>query len=102
VFGTGLPFGPPSETRYADTLRTSLYRRVDIGFSKQFLGAKGQEQTNFLRHIKSMYLTLEVFNLLNINNTVDYTWIEDVDGRSYAIPDFLTPRRLNLKLVATF
>jgi hypothetical protein len=102
VFGTGLPFGPPSETRYADTLRTSLYRRVDIGFSKQFLGATGQEQTNFLRHIKSMYLTLEVFNLLNINNTVDYTWIEDVDGRSYAIPDFLTPRRLNLKLVATF
>ncbi|HOZ33601.1 MAG TPA: hypothetical protein PLM52_12035, partial [Tabrizicola sp.] len=102
VFGTGLPFGPPNETRYADTLRTSLYRRVDIGFSKQFLGAKGQEKTNFLRHINSLTLSLEVFNLLNINNTVNYTWISDVSGRQYAVPDYLTPRRLNLKLIATF
>ena len=102
VFGTGLPFGPPNETRYADTLRTSLYRRVDIGFSKQFLGAKGQEKTNFLRHLNTLTLSLEVFNLLNINNTVNYTWISDVSGRQYAVPDYLTPRRLNLKLIATF
>jgi hypothetical protein len=48
VFGTGLPFGPPK----ADALRGhpthQLYRRVDIGFSKQLLGAKGQEKTNWL------------------------------------------------------
>lgn len=102
VFGTGLPFGPPNETRYADTLRTSLYRRVDIGFSKQFIGAPGQKAPKFLSGLKTMHLSLEVFNLLNINNAVNYTWIQDVSGRQYAIPDFLTPRRLNLKLVASF
>lgn len=102
VFGTGLPFGPPDAERYADTLRTSLYRRVDIGFSKQLLGAKGQEKTNWLRHINDMWLTVEVFNLLNINNTIDHTWITDVSGRQYSIPDFLTPRRFNIKLMAWF
>lgn len=52
VFGTSLPYGPPNQQRYADTLRTSLYRRVDIGFSKQLLGAPGQEKTGALRHMK--------------------------------------------------
>lgn len=102
VFGTGLPFGPPEADRYADTLRTSLYRRVDIGFSKQLLGAKGQEKTNWLRHINDLWLSLEVFNLLNINNTIDHTWITDVSGRQYSIPDFLTPRRFNFKVMAWF
>lgn len=102
VFGTGLPFGPPSPVRYSDTLRTNLYRRVDIGFSKQLLGAAGQEKTGFLGHINNMWLSLEVFNLLNINNTIDYSWVQDVNSRYYAIPGFLTPRRLNLKLIAWF
>jgi hypothetical protein len=102
LFGTSLPYGPPNAVRYADTLRTSLYRRVDIGFSKQLLGAPGQEKTNFLRHVKDLWVSLEVFNLINLNNTVDYTWIQDVQGRYYGIPEFLTPRRLNLKVTARF
>lgn len=102
VFGTGLPFGPPNFNRYADTLRTQIYRRVDIGFSKQFLGAKGQEKSGWLRHIDNLWLTAEVFNLLNINNTIDHTWVTDVSGRQYSVPDFLTPRRFNLKLIAWF
>ncbi|MBS1583543.1 MAG: TonB-dependent receptor [Bacteroidetes bacterium] len=102
VFGTSLPYGPPNYTRYADTLRTSLYRRVDVGFSKQLLGAPGQEKTNALRHIKDLWLSLEVFNLINLNNTVDFTWVQDVQGRYYGIPEFLTPRRINVKLIAWF
>ncbi len=102
LFGTSLPYGPPNETRYGDTLRTSLYRRVDIGFSKQLLGAPGQEKTGVLRHIKDLWISLEVFNLINLNNTVDYTWVQDVQGRYYGIPEFLTPRRINLKLLARF
>lgn len=102
VFGSSLPYGPPNETRYADTLRTSLYRRVDIGFSKQLLGAPGQEKTNALRHIKDLWISLEVFNLMNLNNTVDYTWVQDVQGRYYGIPEFLSSRRLNIKLIARF
>lgn len=101
-FGTGVPFGPPNGERFSDTLRTNLYRRVDIGFSKQLLGAKGQEKSGFLGHIKDMWVSLEVFNLLNINNTINNTWVTDVNGRFYAIPDFLTPRRFNLKVMAWF
>lgn len=101
-FGTGVPFGPPNGQRYADTLRTNLYRRVDIGFSKQLLGAKGQEKSGFLGHINDLWVSLEVFNLLNINNTINHTWVTDVSGRYYAIPDFLTPRRFNLKVMAWF
>jgi hypothetical protein len=102
LFGTSLPYGPPNETRYGDTLRTSLYRRVDVGFSKQLLGAPGQQKTGVLRHIKDLWISLEVFNLINLNNTVDYTWVQDVQGRYYGIPEFLTPRRLNLKVLARF
>jgi hypothetical protein len=102
VFATGLPFGPPNDNRYGDTLRTEVYRRVDIGFSKQLLGAKGQEKTNFLRHIDNMWVSLEVFNLLNINNTVNHTWVTDVNSNQYAIPNYLTPRRFNLKVIAWF
>lgn len=102
LFGTSLPYGPPNETRFADTLRTSLYRRVDIGFSKQLLGAPGQEKTGVLRHVKDLWVSLEVFNLINLNNTVDYTWVQDVQGRYYGIPEFLTPRRINVKLIARF
>ena len=86
-FGTGLPYGPPTMNRWQDVLRTSPYRRVDLGFSKDF---------------KNGYFALEVFNLLGINNTISHTWIEDVNGRQYAIPNYLTGRRLNAKLHFNF
>jgi len=102
VFGTSVPYGPPNTEYYADTLRSSLYRRIDIGFSKQLLGAPGQEKTGGLRHIKDLWISLEIFNLINLNNVVDYTWIQDVQGRYYGIPEYLTPRRINLKVIARF
>jgi len=86
-FGTGLPYGPPTHNRYQDVLRTPPYRRVDLGFSKDL--AKG-------------YIAIEVFNILGINNTISHTWVEDVNGRMYAIPNFLTGRRINLKLHLNF
>jgi len=61
-----------------------------------------EEKTNFLRHIHDMWVQLEVFNLLDINNVVDYRWVQDVNRNQYAIPEFLTPRRVNLKLIAWF
>lgn len=102
VFGTGLPYGAPNASRYEDILRGPLYRRVDIGFSKQLLGAKGQTKRGFLGHIDRAWVSLEVFNLINLNNTIDYSWVQDVGGRYYGIPEYLTPRRINLKLLAWF
>lgn len=103
VYGTGLPFGPPTRERYKDTLRMPPYQRVDIGFSKQLKGKNQQvSQSNPLRHFQSVWLSLEVFNLLQNNNTISYMWISDVQNRQYAIPRYLTSRRVNLRLVASF
>ncbi len=49
-----------------------------------------------------MWLSLEVFNLLQVNNTVSYIWIKDVNNQQYAVPNYLTPRQLNLKLLVEF
>ena len=100
VFGTGMPFGPPSYTRYQDTLRIPPYRRVDIGFSYMLKGEKRKlGPKNPFRHFKSIWLSAEVFNLLGINNTLSYLWIQDITARQYAVPNHLTTRQLNVKLV---
>ncbi|MCH2200168.1 MAG: TonB-dependent receptor [Flavobacteriales bacterium] len=100
-YGTGLPYGPPSFERYLDVLRTSAYRRVDIGFSRELV-VKPAEERNKFKWMKEGYVALEVFNILGVNNTISQTWIEDVNGRQYAIPNFLTGRRLNLKVAFKF
>lgn len=103
VYGSRLPFGPPSSPKYLDTLRMPPYRRVDIGFSKQ-IKESGQylKPGNPFRHFETVWLSLEVFNLLAINNTISHIWITDVTNRNYAVPNYLTPRRINLKLVCAF
>ncbi|MCF8295917.1 MAG: carboxypeptidase-like regulatory domain-containing protein [Saprospiraceae bacterium] len=99
VFGSRLPFGPPTHKRYQATLRIPPYRRVDIGFSKQIKSADSKLRAKSpFRHFNEIWLSLEVFNLLQINNTVSYLWIADVSNRMYAVPNYLTPRQLNLKL----
>ena len=104
-YGTALPFGPPTFERYKDTERTSAYRRVDIGFSRDLVTAKSLEKPANKRKfawMKRGSIAIEIFNLLGINNTISYTWIEDVQGRQYGIPNFLTGRRINLKISAEF
>ncbi len=101
VFGTGFPFGAPKTPKYLHTRRIPPYRRVDIGFSKMLKG-EGSEVKGFLRHFKSVWLTAEVFNLLQFSNTISYIWVTDVDNRRYAIPNYLTPRQINVKLMINF
>ena len=97
-FGTGLPFGPPSFERYKDILRTPPYRRVDVGFSRE-LFTPTEERPN---RRASGFVSVEVFNILGIRNTINHTWIEDVNGRLYAISNFLTDRRVNVKIGLQF
>jgi hypothetical protein len=50
-----------------------------------------------------MWLSFEVFNLLGIQNTLSYLWIQDQSSaRTYAVPNRLTARLLNVKLVTHF
>ncbi|NCC73001.1 MAG: TonB-dependent receptor [Sphingobacteriia bacterium] len=102
-YGSSLPFGPPESARYQQILRMPTYRRVDIGFSKQILGEQTSDNPSrpFLG-MKSLWLSLEIFNLLQVNNTISYIWITDVSGTCFAVPNYLTPRQLNLKIVAQF
>ncbi|HJN06771.1 MAG TPA: TonB-dependent receptor, partial [Bacteroidales bacterium] len=103
LFNTGLPFGAPDTERYEHTLRMPDYRRVDIGFSYQFINEGSTFGSgNPLKHFKNMWISLEVFNLLQIYNTVSYIWIKDINNRQFAVPNYLTPRLLNIKLVAEF
>jgi hypothetical protein len=103
IYGTGMPFGAPGTQRYQQTLRMPDYRRVDIGFSKQIMG----ENTRYtLRHpnsfIKSLWASLDIFNLFGVYNTVSYTWVKDIYNRQNAIPNYLTPRLINLKVSMEF
>ncbi len=104
IFGSGLPFGPPGNDRYKDVLRFPFYRRVDIGFSKQIIDDENDltPKWGVTKHLKSLWAGLEVYNLLQVNNTVSYLWVRDVTGRQYAVPNFLTSRQLNFRIAAKF
>ena len=101
--GSPLPFGPPSYERYKDTLLSPLYRRVDIGFSYDLLhNQEKMTEGSWFKNFQDLWVSVEVFNLLGISNTVSYLWIKDVTNRQYAIPNFLTSRRINVKIHARF
>jgi hypothetical protein len=105
LFGTGVPYGPPGSVRSRNMQRMPAFRRVDIGFSKQFLGSEKYSENNkrnYLHFINDAWISLEVLNLLQINNTISYVWVKDVNNRQYAVPNYLTPRQLNLKIVVNF
>jgi hypothetical protein len=99
LFGTRLPYGPPDFDRYKDTLRQKSYFRVDLGISYDFLYKKKQTQSKFIQKFSDAVISLEVFNLLGINNVLSKQWIQDVSGKYYSIPNYLTQRRFNLKLM---
>lgn len=103
VLGTGMPYGPPTFNRYQDTLRMPFYRRVDIGFSYQILRANRKiKKKTFLNYIRSMFVGVDVFNLLGVNNTVSYLWVRDTGKTLYSVPTYLTPRLINARLVIDF
>ncbi|MFN3529229.1 MAG: TonB-dependent receptor [Bacteroidia bacterium] len=103
VYGSRLPFGPPDFDRARDTLRMPPYRRVDIGFSKLIIGEGAKKPgEGWAKHIKSLWINAEVFNLLQVNNTISYLWVLDTEGFLQNIPNYLTGRLINIRLVASF
>ncbi|MFN5621002.1 MAG: TonB-dependent receptor plug domain-containing protein [Flavobacteriales bacterium] len=101
-FSTGVPYGPPSQERYLDISRTRSYIRADIGFSRDLILEKNKDKNWFNRTFDRGYVALEIFNLLGTNNIINHQWIEDVNGRQYGIPTYLTGRRLNLRMSLSF
>ena len=102
VYNTGLPGGSPS---YADPynyqLRLNDYRRADIGFSFVFKDEKIKSNRVWLKPFSEFSLGLEIFNLFNNQNSITNTWVRDVYTKSqYGIPNYMTTRVFNLKLIA--
>ena len=103
IYGSGLPFGPPDAPRAQQTLRMPAYRRVDIGLTKQLITPQTKfSAKNPFRGFNNMWVALEIFNLLQISNTVSYLWVTDINNNPYAVPNYLTPRTVNLKIGASF
>jgi len=107
-FGTGLPISYPDEERYYTTFKMLPYRRVDLGFSKSLVRpGQSDSKDNFFRHFKSVWLSAEIFNLLDIDNQASATWIRTLSNQSgiadsYSVPNYLTGRRFNIKITAEF
>lgn len=101
-YGSRLPIGPPRSERWQDTFRMPPYRRVDMGISKVLISQSSPGTGKVLEYIDDLSLSLEVFNLLNINNTVSYFWVTSNWGDMYAVPNYLTSRKINLKIAITF
>jgi hypothetical protein len=51
-----------------------------------------------MRWTKNTWISLEVFNLLGIENVASTSWIKSIYNVSYGIPNRLTSRRINLRL----
>ncbi|MEJ7780611.1 MAG: TonB-dependent receptor [Daejeonella sp.] len=100
-FASALPTGPPGSQRYQDVFKIPAYKRVDIGFSKDFADPDSKRIMPFVkRYFQGLSVHAEIFNLLNIKNTASYLWLRDVNNIQYAVPDYLTFRKFNLRIAA--
>ncbi len=101
-YGARLPVGPPNSERYQDIFRMPPYRRIDLGFSKVIISSSRPVQSAVFRHINDMWISLEAFNILNIKNTISYFWVSSSGGDQFAVPNYLTDLKINLKLSVKF
>ncbi len=100
LYGSGLPFGPPNRPEYRNFLNGADYQRVDIGFSKQLFFR--EEKTKNNAFLRSLWLSAELLNALGSDNTISYTWVTDVNNEGYGVPNRLSARFLNLKVMVRY
>ncbi len=101
-YGARLPTSPPRSESAESIFRMPPYRRIDMGFSKVLISAARPSKNSFFRHINDMWASVEVFNLLNIQNTISYFWVSSMYGDRFAVPNYLTDRKINIKLTVKF
>lgn len=103
VLSGGTPFTAPRKGYEDGYYNMPAYKRVDLGFSYQLAGGVDAiMDRGFLRHLKNVWLGVDIFNLFDMKNVSSYFWITDVDGYSHAIPNYLTGRQLNIRIIADF
>lgn len=104
IYGSNLPFNIPGSVKYRNALTIDPYIRVDLGFSALLLDSDKSNRRSHspFRNIENIWATLEIFNVIDRENTISYMLIKDFSNTIYAMPQRLTPRLLNLKIVARF
>lgn len=93
-YGTGVPIGLPGDITQRNLFTGDSYTRVDITFSKVFIMKP--------EHWDNIRLGVGIYNLLGSKNAITYTWIQDFDGRNFAVPNNLTGRLFNLIVSTRF
>jgi len=104
-YGAGLPTSPLNYNNPSVHFRLPPYRRIDIGVAKQL--TKRNSTAPIIKGFKDIWLSMELFNLFGFENTISYQWIRTIknqDGvaNTFAVPNHLTGRRVNIKLQANF
>ncbi len=104
VFNTGLPGGAPSYSNsYEYQNRLNAYKRADIGISYVFADANNKHNKGWLKNVSEFALGFEIFNMFDVQNSITNTWVRDVySKRFYGIPNYMTPRVLNIKMDVKF
>ncbi len=99
TYADGLPFSAPHRELESNTFRAPAYKRADIGMSYRMLNNERGERKSFFRNI---WLGVDVLNLFGISNVNSYYWITDVTGQQYAVPNYLTGRQVNARVLFDF
>jgi len=102
IYGTNLPFNIPGSVKYRNAAIIEPYMRVDIGFSALLLDAEkiNRRSHSPFRNFENIWASLEVFNLIDRPNTISYLLIKDFANNVFTMPNRLTPRLINFKIVA--
>ncbi len=102
LYGTNLPYNIPGSIQYRNALTIQPYIRVDIGFSASLLNPDRTARRSHspFRDFENIWASLEVFNLIDRANTISYQLIKDFQNNIFAMPNRLTPRLVNFKIVA--
>ncbi len=102
LYGTNLPYNIPGSVRYRNALRIDPYIRVDIGFSALLMDSEKSNRRSHspFRNFDNIWASLEIFNLIDRSNTISYQLIKDFSNNIFTLPNRLTPRLVNFKIVA--
>ena len=103
TYADGLPFGPPHSGRERHVFNAPAYRRVDIGMSYRLLDNEERYYRTGVRSwFKNVWLGVDAFNILGINNVNSYYWVKDINNNNYAVPNYLTGRLINARVLMEF
>lgn len=102
-YAGGLPFGPPHTGREKQVFRMPSYRRVDLGCSYRLLKNEDHRINSAIgRPFRNIWLGIDAFNILGISNVNSYYWVTDITNNQFAVPNYLTGRQINARLLMEF